>query len=301
MEQSAPGVAEVLRHWSWDVPWLVALVAAGAWYVFAAIRLNRPEPRVRHPWWKTVVFVAGLGLVGIATQSPLEHYGNQALWINFTGFLVLTMVAAPLIVVASPLTLAFRSSGKDGRLRLRRLYRSRPATAVAFPIVAWLVFAVVTYVWQFSVLAERAAANAFLRDLQQVTLLLVALNFWTPALCADPVRWRMAYPLRALYVFLEMTHKGLFGAMFLSMSAPFHSRLAAKAPAWAPDALTDQRLAIAILWIGGNVIFIGALIGIIARWVRYDARATARTDRRLEIQRAAARQRRAALQKVFEK
>src|SRR5438045_6998825 len=29
-----------------------------------------------------------------------------------------------------------------------------------------------------------------------------------PIFCADPLRWRMAYPLRALYVFVEMTHKG---------------------------------------------------------------------------------------------
>ncbi len=109
----------------------------------------------------------------------------------------------------------------------------------------------------------------------------------------------MPYPLRSLYVFVEMTHKGLFGGMFLSMTTAMHSDFAAGAPGWAPNALTDQRISILILWIGGNMIFLVALIGLVLKWVAYERRNQHRTDRRLALQREAARKRRAALDQVF--
>lgn len=296
---SPPGLSEVLRHFSFDVPWIVALIAVGAWYILAMRRLERMQPRVHHARWRALAFIAGLVWLAIGILSPLEYYGNQVLWLDFLGFLVITMIAPPLILLGAPLTLAFRVSGPLGRARLRRIYRSRIVAVITFPITSWLIFAVGTYVWQFSALTDYAAQNAYLRDFQQVTLILTGLIFWTPAMCTDPVRWRMAYPLRALYVFVEMTHKALFGAMFLALNQPVHGYFQDNVPAWGPSPLLDQRIAILVLWIGGNMIFLATIVGIIARWVSYEARNSARIDIRLDRERQAEQRRQAALEQVF--
>ena len=290
-----------LSPWSFDPLWILALALAAGLYAHAYRRHLHSSPRVGHSPLKAIAFFVGLVLVAVAVISPLEHYGNQVLWVNFTGFLVLTMLAAPLIVAASPLTLAFRVGSERRRRVLRSAYRGRVASALTNPVVAWLLFAVVTYLWQFSSLTEAAARNVFVRDLQQVTLLAVALCFWTPALASDPLRWRLAHPLRALYVLLEMTHKALFGGMFLSMNNPLHPHFAENAPAWAPDALTDQRIAILILWIGGSAVFMVALVSIVVGWMGYEDREQARVDRRLRLDREAAERRRAAIDQVFQK
>lgn len=290
----------MLHHFSFDVPWIVAILLAGAWYAMAFARARR-DGHHRHPWWRLVTFQAGLLAVAAATLSPLEHYGNEALWINFLGFLALTMAGPPLILLGRPLTLAFMTSGPVTRSRLRTAYRSLPVTVLTFPIVSWLVFAVVTYIWQFSALTDTAARNDVVRDIQQATLLVVALCFWMPAVASDPMRWRLPYPARALYVFVEMTHKGLFGGMFLSMNRAFHHGFSTNQPAWAPSPMTDQRLAILILWIGGNVIFLIALISIVVGWFRYEGRNAARIDWRLAKARDAKESRRAALDQVFRK
>jgi hypothetical protein len=65
--------------------------------------------------------------------------------------------------------------------------------------------------------------------------------------------------------------------------------------------MTDQRISILILWIGGNLIFLVALVGLVIRWVQYEARSTARTDARLAKARAAETSRRTALERVFQK
>ena len=293
----APSLGEVLGKWSVDVPWVLAALVALGWYGRAFQRARAAGSR--HPTFRLIAYRAGVLLALLAVISPIEHYGNQLLWVNFTGFLLLTMVAPALIILGAPLTLAFRIAGAGRRKGLRSFYRHPVVAAVTFPVFTWLLFAVVTYLWQFTDLADEAAANVFIRDLQQVTSLAVGLLFWLPAIASDPLRWRLAYPLRALYVFVEMTHKGLFGGMFLSMNTAMHDGFARNLPAWGPDAITDQRIAILILWIGGNLVFLVGLVGIIIRWMQYEKRNQHRTDWRLRLQREAAERKRKALDQVF--
>ena len=295
----APSLGEVLGKWSLDVPWIVAAAVAICWYARAFAKARRLGSS--HSSRRMALFCVGIVLALLAVVSPLEHYGNQLLWVNFTGFLFLTMIAPALILLGAPLTLAFRVASPTGRRRLRGFYRHRAVVLVTFPAFTWLLFAVVTYLWQFTGLADRAAENVFVRDIQQLTSLAVGLLFWLPAVASDPLRWRLAYPLRALYVFVEMTHKGLFGGMFLSMNTAMHAGFAANIPAWGPDPLTDQRIAILILWIGGNLVFIVGLVAIILGWMRYEQRNQRRTDWRLRLQREAAERRRRALDQVFTK
>ncbi|MDP1911680.1 MAG: cytochrome c oxidase assembly protein, partial [Hyphomicrobium sp.] len=215
------------------------------------------------------------------------------------GFLVLTMIAAPLLVMGSPLTLAFRASGPAWRKRLRAGYRGRIISALTHPIAGWVAFAITTYAWQFSRLAEFATRSLLVREIQLGSLLFVSLMFWMPALCADPLRWRMAHPLRILYVLIEMVHKALFGGMFLSMESPFHKNFSANPPSWAPEALLDQRLSIAILWLGGNMVFMVVLFGLAVHWLRYEGRQSRRVDLRLAKAREKDKRRMAALEAVF--
>lgn len=282
--------------WSLDPFWLPLAAIA----LVAYVRAFRAAAG-RHQAWRLCAFLAGVLLVLVAVVTPLEHLGNQALWVNFTGFLLLTMVAPPLILLGAPLTLAFRVLGPKGRARLRQATRGRLVRFLTFPVLTWVLFAVVTYIWQFTALTDRAAVNPLLRDFQQATLLLAGLLFWAPALAVDPLPWRLAYPLRALYVFVEMTHKALFGGMFLSMNTAMHTGFASRAPAWAPEPLADQRIGIMILWLGGNLLFVAALAAVVIGWVRYEQRNQRRIDRRLELQRRAERQRRAALEAVFQR
>jgi putative membrane protein len=301
VNDSAPVLSELLRQWSFDVVWLGAIGLAAVVYLRAALNPAAHRGHRPHQPWRSVSFAIGLVCLGIAVISPLEYYGNQFLWVDFTGFLVITMIVPPLILLGSPLTLAFRAGSPTARRRLRAIYRGPVAKLVTFPASSWLIFAAVTYLWQFTPLTDTAAHHAAVRDFQQFSLLAVGLLFWNPALCADPVRWRIPLPLRALYVFVEMTHKGLFGGMFLSMNHPMHRYFATHAPPWGPGPMTDQRMSILILWIGGNLIFLVALVGLVIRWVQYEARSTARTDARLAKARAAETSRRTALERVFQK
>jgi putative copper resistance protein D len=296
----APGVWEILSKFAVDPPWIVAVLAVGLGYALAVRRANT-RPSRPQPIRSQLAFYLGLVLVLVAVLSPIEYWGNRLLWVNFLDFLILTMFAAPLIVFGAPLTVLFRAAGPVGRARLRWLYRRSFFSRFTFPIFTWLLFAALTYLWQFSGLTDLAARNVYVRDLQLATLLVASILFWMPALAVDPARWRLSHPLRFFYVMVEMGHKALFGGMFLALTAPVNDGFAANVPAWGPSPMTDQRLAIAVLWLGGNLFFLVTLAFITRQWMAFERRNSHRVDRRLALQRQAERERLTALEQVFQK
>jgi putative copper resistance protein D len=289
----------MLSHWRFDPFWIAVLLLAAWWYVNALRKLEASNPRVIHPRWKMWSFLSGLVLIGIATMSPLQHYGNVFLSVMFVGFIVISMIAPIFILLGSPLTLAFRVSTKPGRARLRWLYRNPVSTVISYPLFSWLLFAIVTYIWQFSRLTEYAIDNGAIRDIELGTLFLVGILFYIPALCTDPVRWRMIFPLRIFYVFVEVAHKALFGGMFTAMDSVFHPAMAKAMPAWGPSPLFDQRIGVLIVSAVGNAVFIAVIAFLVVRWVPYEARLTERVDKRLEKARIAAERKQAAMEQIF--
>src|SRR5688500_17201196 len=111
--ESAPGFNEVIRQWSVDPVWMalgtLALLAYGVGFRRAR------SVGFRHPGWCFAMCGSGVLLTVIGSLSPIEHYSRQLLWVDFAGFLLLTMIVPPLFLLGAPLTLAFRASGGRGR------------------------------------------------------------------------------------------------------------------------------------------------------------------------------------------
>ena len=63
--------------------------------------------------------------------------------------------------------------------------------------------------------------------------------------------------------------------------------------------MTDQRTAILILWIGGNLLFMVALVSILAGWLAYERRVAHRADWRQRVRREREASRKLALEQVF--
>jgi cytochrome c oxidase assembly factor CtaG len=64
---------------------------------------------------------------------------------------------------------------------------------------------------------------------------------------------------------------------------------------WGPTPLEDQQLAGSIMWLGGDMVFIGAVILLVLALMHDDERQTVGEDRRLAAEEAALRGREAKL------
>ena len=197
--------------------------------------------------------------------------------------MLLELVAAPLLLLGAPATLALRAASPSVRRQLLAVLHSRAAAVISFPLLAWVLFAAVNWGWHFSTLYDQALENPWLHDVQHLTFLAAALLFWWPIVGADPSRWRLPYPVRLFYLFLAMPQNSFLGVAL--MSAPvLYPHYATNVRDWGPSPLADQGMGGMLMWVGGDVVFLLAMGLVVAAWVRQEDRRTARLDARLDAE-----------------
>ncbi len=243
-----------------------------------------------------MAFAAGMVALAVALLSGIDRFDTALFSIHMVQHVLLTLVAAPLIALAAPITLLLRVSTPGARRRwILPVLHSRVMRVLAFPVVAWVLFAGVLWGSHFSPLFDAALEDPFVHELEHAAYLATALLFWWPAVALDPSPWRMAYPARALYVFLQMAANTFLAVVLLNAQTVLYPHYATVARSWGPTPLEDQQIGAAFMWVVGDLIFLVANFAILLGWSRAEARDAARTDRRAAVELAEIRIREARL------
>src|SRR6266702_8421640 len=131
-----------LTSWRLDPIPLAMTLSAGALYLAGARRVWRTRGRAAFPPPRAGFFFAGLAVVLVALESPVHAYADRVLSVHMAQHLLLTMVAAPLLVLGAPSILALQASTPAFRHRwLRPLLRSWPVRVLTARVVSWAQFA----------------------------------------------------------------------------------------------------------------------------------------------------------------
>jgi putative copper resistance protein D len=268
-----------MTSWRVDPPVVVGLFGIGLVYVNATRRLKRLGagfPRTRER-----CFLAGLVVIFLALNGPIDAGASELLSVHMFQHMVLTMVAAPLIVLGAPVTLALRASSPGTRRSiLAPILNSRTARIVANPLVGWSLLFVVLWVTHLTSLYEAAMLNRGLHALEHVAYLGSAILFWWPVAGLDPIPSRISHPARILYLFLAMPPMAFLGLAIYSSGHLLYPYYARVAGATIASALADQHLAGALMWEGGMFVVVPALALVLLDWMRRDEREAERTEER---------------------
>lgn len=280
----APGsLLDVLLAWSLEAHVVLPLLAAALLYRWAVLRVNaahrlNPVPRFRVWCWHL-----GLGVLVVALASPIATYDTTLFAVHMVQHLLLTLVAAPLLALGAPITLLLRLSSASTRQRLiLPVLHSRLLRIVSFPVITWVLFAGVMWASHFSGLYDAALDNEVVHVLEHALYLGVGLLFWWPVVGADPSPWRLAHPARIAYLFLGMPQSSFLGLAILSAPNVLYPHYASPVRDWGPTPLADQQLAGGIMWVGGDFVFLIAMILAVAVWLRAEEAEGRRSDARLD-------------------
>jgi putative copper resistance protein D len=286
----------LLAMWTFDPTVQVPLIALAVAYLSAVRTVDRAHPGNPVPRRRTAAFLAGLVVIEIALQSPIEHYDTTLFSVHMVQHILLTMFAPPLLAAGAPITLALRYARPDVRRRwLLPVLHSRIVRAITHPVVAWLLFAGVMWGSHFSPLFNASLEEPIVHQLEHVAYLTSALLFWWPIVGADPSPWRMPPPLRVLYAFLQMPQNTFLALAIYSASDPLYPHYATLQRTWGPTVLADQQLAGGLMWIVGDLVFLVAILFCVVQWMRQEDRDTIRLDARLDAERAEITRREALL------
>jgi cytochrome c oxidase assembly factor CtaG len=231
---------------TWETPPLVLVAAPVAVLLFvqAFVRLRRRRPEYA-PWWRAVLFGAGLALLVGAVVSPLDGLGDDYLLsAHMLQHVLIGDAAAALLVVSVAGPLLFFLLPPP---ILRPLAGFRPLrAAVSFllrPLVSLALWAAAVTVWHVPRFYDFAAAHPLVHHLEHVTFVVSGLLVWSQLV--DPARrGRLRRPQRIFFALgmLALAQPVVYFLLF--SSSPHYDRYAAQ-----PDRLfglsplTDQRLA----------------------------------------------------------
>jgi putative copper resistance protein D len=289
-----PTAGSLLLGWTFEPLPTLGLVAVTVWWLWAVRRVNAVHPGNPVPRRRTVAFLAGILALAFALLSGIGRYDTALFSIHMVQHVLLMLVAAPLLALAAPITLILRLSSSATRHRwILPVLHSRALRAISHPVVAWMLFVAVMWGTHFSPLFNLSLENPWVHDFEHVLFLAVALLFWWPAVGLDPGPWRMPHPVRGMYVFLQMPQNTFLAVVILYAAAPLYPHYATLSRPWGPSVLLDQQLAGAVMWLAGDLLFIGAIAAIVAGWMRYEERNTARSDRQAAAELATVRAREA--------
>jgi putative membrane protein len=230
-------------------------------------------------------FAGGWLTLVVALVSPLHPWGEALFSAHMTQHELLMLVAAPLLVLGSPLAPTLRALPRGWTHVLARAGTSRPwaalVRALRNPIVAWAVHGTVLWAWHAPALFDAAVENEAVHALQHLSFLGSAVIFWWALLHG---RGRaMAYGAAVLYLFTTAMHSGLLGALLTFSETPWYPAYAATARFWGVSAVEDQQLGGLIMWVPACSLYLVVALALFARWMRLSGDMARRAEERAAV------------------
>jgi putative membrane protein len=272
-----PGTA--LSSWTLPLVPTVGIVLAGLLYAEAVRTVRRRGGSF--PAGRVACFAVGLTVLFLALASPIDGYATVLLSDHMIQHLLLAMVAAPLVLLGTPVLLALRVSSSRVRHRfLVPALRSAPLRWLGSPVVAWGAFAVVMWGTHAPPIYEAAVRSEGIHALEHLAYFASALLFWRPVVGLEPGPGHLSHPARILYLFLAMPVTSLLGLTISASTHVLYPSYVIGASVLGVSPLADQHLAGTLMWTVGMFLMVPAIGVVLLDWMRQDERQALRADAR---------------------
>jgi putative membrane protein len=240
--------------------------------------------RRRWPLWRTAVFFLGLAAVLAALASPIDSYASVSFAVHMVQHMLLTVVAAPLLMLGAPIRPLLR--GLPAWVRggvVRPLARARAVRSLAHllrqPLVAAALYVGGLYAWHLPNLYDAALLDARVHVIEHAWFFLSALVFWSVVIDPQPFRATLGYGARLPYLLvLGAAQNTVLGGILSFSSRLLYTAYPATA-VFGMDRLTDQRVGGAIMWVVGDFVFLAAASAAFFLWLAEEEEMQRRRER----------------------
>ena len=263
--------------WHFDPIVIGAAVFGVTAYGYAACVYRRRYSRT-WPAARTTAFIAGVVAIVLAIESPLDPAGDTHFTPHMAQHLILTDIAAPLLLLGGPLLLMLGTLRSGAARSIVAILRSRVAHVIGFPAITWAVFIVTLWAIHFSGFFEAALEHEPVHVLEHAVYLATALLFWMPVIAIGPTPWidgPLAFPIRMVYLLVAMPAEGFLGFAIYGSNRILY-------PAFARAGLADQQAAGELMWIGSGFAMFVAFMLVGLEWSHHDRARSERADARAD-------------------
>src|SRR5881409_2633239 len=167
----------------------LALVASATAYVRGWRRLCAAGHAP--PVWRPASYVLGLLFVAGALLSPLDELATERFSAHMGQHLLLTMMAAPLLLLGNPLPLVLWGLPSRARrplgatLRPRRRLRAALSALTSLP-VAGVLHVTTVWIWHLPFLYDASVEHEVVHAVEHAMFFATAILFWWPIIQPAP-------------------------------------------------------------------------------------------------------------------
>ena len=218
---------------------------------------------------RAVAFMGGCAALGLLLLGPVDTAAPQSFALHMIQHEGLMLIAAPLLVLGRPLPRFLWALPRGARLVLARALRANPPgrawALLTAPLTAWVLHALALWLWHAPALFNAALRDPALHEWQHASFLASALLFWH-ALLRRGSHGSQAMGL--LYLFTTTIHTGVLGALLALARQPWYASAGqGLSTGLGLTPLEDQQLGGLIMWVPGALVYVGAALWLLARWV----------------------------------
>ncbi|HEX6396399.1 MAG TPA: cytochrome c oxidase assembly protein [Steroidobacteraceae bacterium] len=245
------------------------IVTVALLYGFGLTRLWTHTHEHRALLGRAVAFAGGCAALALLLLGPIDGAAPRSFAVHMLQHEGLMLIAAPLLVIAKPMPLFLWSLPHEPRLAVARVLQSNGLKLgwhwLTAPLTAWLVHALALWLWHAPSLFNAALQDPVLHEWQHVTFLLSALLFWHAVLRRGT---HGAQGMALLYLFTTTVHTGVLGALLTFARQPLYASMEQGLTPWLGlTPLEDQQLGGLIMWVPGALVYVGAGLWLLSRWV----------------------------------
>jgi putative membrane protein len=252
--------------WNADPVLLLNLLLVSHLYARGVRRLWRSGPGRGVRAWQVAAFAGGIVTLIAALVSPLDALSDRLASAHMVQHMLLTNVAAPLLVLGSPALVVLSGMPEPYRGAIGRAWRRVDGTWLWHPVVVCGAFAGALWVWHLPVLYEAALRSPLVHDLEHLTFFAAALVFWRAII--DPLSRRRLHPLAGvLCLFATTLHATALGVFMALSPRPWYAEYESRSTPFGLSALEDQQVAGLIMWMPACVVFAGVAAGLLVAWI----------------------------------
>ncbi len=271
------GIWAVLSAWPFEPVVLLGVEVAGMLYLLGTPRGRRVvSSSVRR--WRAAAFWLGLLTILIALQSPVEMLARQLFWVHMVQHLLLTVVAAPLLALASPWTRMWRGLPLSARRWIARPIFLHAGFApvrsayrqLARPGVVWVLAAANLWLWHLPALYDLTLRNHLVHHLEHTLFLGLGLAFWAHVFDQRPFHAPLGTLARSAYVFLAMIQSWMLAGVLSFATGPFYAYALLPSRPGGISALTDQQLGGGMMWVPGAITYSIVFVALLFKWLDED-------------------------------
>ena len=271
----------LLEGWEPALVPVLAVVATGVWYVVSAARVTRVVPT--HPWkqYRTWCFLAGLVVTAFALVGPPGAYDDVFFYAHMTQHILLSMLAAPLLVLGDPVLLVLRASAAQTRRRVWvPVLRSSVVRLATNPVFGWLLFVGVMGITHLPRIYDGFLTHPALHDYVEHSLYLVsAVVYFQPLLVPATGTRHVPHRVRIISLFSMMIPMAMLGFAIFALPHLAYPYYAHVDRPFGPGAVADQHLSGILMWSFSMALGVAWLVVAAYQWLEDEEAKTRRQER----------------------